>query len=169
MIKEIKGIKKEVVLMSLPPIDSERYFNKITHNLNSNNILNWLNGKKQVISNWHERYNLEIFKLAINNDVPVIDITSKFLEHNNYAQFLCEDGVHPNEKGHQIIAEAIEDHIKRKNIILQVDIQSILNIRENKEMKDKSKVKLEIVKIIAMRIIILLFIMWGWCWCIVKK
>jgi len=118
MIKEIKGIKKEVVLMSLPPIDSERYFNKITHNLNSNNILNWLNGKKQVISNWHERYNLEIFKLAINNDVPVIDITSKFLEHNNYAQFLCEDGVHPNEKGHQIIAEAIEDHIKRKNIIL---------------------------------------------------
>ena len=54
---------------------------------------------------------IEVFKLAINKDIPIIDITSKFLEIKNYSNLLCDDGIHPNEKGHKIIAEAIKEHI----------------------------------------------------------
>ena len=118
LINKIKEIGKKPVLLSLPPIDAEKYFKKISENLNSENILKWMEGNIQFIVNWHERYNIEVFKLAINNNVPIIDITSKFLEHKNYSQFLCEDGIHPNEAGHEIIAKAIKEHIELKNIIL---------------------------------------------------
>ena len=73
---------------------------------------------QQHITNWHERYNIEIFKLAIANQVPVIDITSSFLEKKNYSRYLCDDGIHPNEEGHKLIAEAIKQHIKNKEIVL---------------------------------------------------
>ena len=119
LINEIKNMGKIPVLLSLPPIDSKKYFNKISKGLNAENILEWMNGDKQFITNWHERYNIEVFKLAINNNIPIIDITSKFLEEKNYTKYLCEDGIHPNEKGHKVIAEAIKEHIENKKITLE--------------------------------------------------
>ena len=116
IIKEIKELQKTPVLLSLPPIDSCRYFKHISTGLSGENILKWMHGDKQFITNWHERYNIEIFKLAIANTVPVVDITSVFLEEKNYSLYLCEDGIHPNEKGHKLIAEAIKAHVEKKSI-----------------------------------------------------
>lgn len=116
LIDELKKIGKEPVLLSLPPIDSVKYFNYISRKLNANNILKWMEGNKQFLTNWHERYNIEVFKLAINNNVQIIDITSKFLEVKNYSKLLCDDGIHPNEEGHKIIAEAIKEHIEKRKI-----------------------------------------------------
>lgn len=118
IINEIKAIGKKPVLLSLPPIDSDRYFRHISKDLCAENIRKWMRYDPQYITNWHERYNIEIFKLAIANEVPVIDITSIFLEKKNYSRYLCEDGIHPNEEGHKLIAQAIKEHVKRKNIIL---------------------------------------------------
>ena len=116
IIEELKNIGKEPVLLSLPPIDSIKYFEYISKKLNADNILKWMNGDKQFLTNWHERYNIEVFKLAINNKIPIIDITSKFLEIKNYSELLCEDGIHPNENGHLLIANAIKEHIDKKKI-----------------------------------------------------
>ena len=102
---------KVPVLLSLPPIDSKKYFNKVSTGLNAYNILDWMEGDKQFITNWHERYNIEVFKLAIDNNIPIIDITSVFLEQKNYGKFLCDDGIHPNEQGHQLIAESIKKQL----------------------------------------------------------
>ena len=56
--------------------------------------------------------------MTINKDIPIIDITSKFLEIKNYSNLLCDDGIHLNEKGHKIIAEAIKEHIEKRKIKL---------------------------------------------------
>ena len=113
-------IWKEPVLLSLQPIDSIKYFDYISKKLNTDNILKWREVNKQFLTNWHERYNIEVFKLAINKDIPIIDITSKFLEIKNYSNLLllCDDGIHPNEKGYKIIAEAIKEHIEKRKIEL---------------------------------------------------
>ena len=118
LIKELKKLGKQPVLLSLPPIDAIKYFDYISRKLNADNILKWMEGNKQFLTNWHERYNIEVFKLAINNDIPIIDITSKFLEIKNYSKLLCDDGIHPNEEGHIIIAEAIKEHIEKRKIEL---------------------------------------------------
>ncbi|SCW49455.1 Lysophospholipase L1 [Ruminococcaceae bacterium YRB3002] len=116
IINEIKKVGKIPVLMSLPPIDSARYFKHISRGLSGDNIMKWMRGDKQYITNWHERYNIEIFKIAISCEVPIIDITSVFLEKKNYSDYLCEDGIHPNRKGHKLIAEAIKAHIQKRDI-----------------------------------------------------
>ncbi len=118
IINEIKNLGKIPVLLSLPPIDSARYFAQISRGLSSETIMKWMKNDRQYITNWHERYNIEIFKLAIATSVPVIDITSIFLEKKNYSRFLCVDGIHPNAEGHKLIAKAIEEHVRRKNIQL---------------------------------------------------
>ena len=56
--------------------------------------------------------------MTINKDIPIIDITSKILEIKNYSNLLCDDRIHPNEKGHKIIAEAIKEHIEKRKIKL---------------------------------------------------
>ena len=116
IINAIQDMGKIPVLLSLPPIDSSRYFRHISRGLSGENIMKWMRNDKQYITNWHERYNIEIFKMAIACQVPVIDITSIFLEKKNYSRYLCEDGIHPNEEGHKLIARAIEEHVRRKNI-----------------------------------------------------
>ena len=72
---------------------------------------------KEFLTKWYERYKIDLFKLAINKDIPIIDITSKFLEIKNYSNLLWADGIHPNEKGHKIIAEAIREHIEKIELI----------------------------------------------------
>ena len=116
MIDQVKSIGKTPVLLSLPPIDSARYLKHISRERSEENILKWMQNDRQFITNWHERYNIEVFKIAIGNNIPVIDITSAFLEQKNYSEYLCEDGIHPNEKGHELIANSIMQHIARKNI-----------------------------------------------------
>ena len=118
LIDELRTIGKEPVLLSLPPIDSVKYFNYISRKLNADNILKWMEGDKQFLTNWHERYNIEVFKLAIDRSIPIIDITSRFLEVKKYSKLLCDDGIHPNENGHKIIAEAIKEHIEKRKIEL---------------------------------------------------
>lgn len=114
LINKVKSLEVAPVLLSLPPIDANRYFKTISKGLNAENILKWMDGDVEFINHWHERYNLEVFKLGIEQNVSVIDITSAFLEHRNYKEFICEDGIHPNEKGHEIIAQAITNHIEQK-------------------------------------------------------
>ena len=97
-----------------------------------------MEGNKQFLTNWHERYNIEVFKLAINKDIPIIDITSKFLEIKNYSNLLCDDGIHPNEKGHKIIAEAIKEHIEKKNNLTQMQLAEKLNITDRTISKWKN-------------------------------
>ena len=60
----------------------------------------------------------KIGKEPVLLSLPPIDITSKFLEIKNYSNLLCDDGIHPNEKGHKIIAEAIKEHIEKRKIKL---------------------------------------------------
>jgi lysophospholipase L1-like esterase len=94
------------ILLSLPPIDSNRFFNWVSKGLNRENILKWL-GNKEKIYNWHEQYNEIVLELAKKHQIPVVDIRKAFIENNDYSEYICKDGIHPNEKGHALISKYI--------------------------------------------------------------
>ena len=71
------------------------------------NVLLWLNGCLENITQWHDMYNLALFKLASDAGVEVIDITTPFLVKRDYRTLFCNDGIHPNALGHKLIAETI--------------------------------------------------------------
>ncbi|MCI1965166.1 MAG: SGNH/GDSL hydrolase family protein [Oscillospiraceae bacterium] len=111
LIARIKQCGSHPVLLTLPPIDAKRYFAWISKGLNPRAILNWL-GDIDHIYRWHERYNLAVCQVARECQVPLIDISSAFLETHQYQSLLCEDGIHPNEEGHRLISNVIGSTIE---------------------------------------------------------
>ena len=110
MIDSVRVAGCSPVVLTLPPIDPLKFFRNITKDFvpeKAGNVLDWLGGSVTPISSWHEMYNLELYRLASSCSVPVIDITSCFLSKRNYSDYLCEDGMHPNEEGHRLISDAI--------------------------------------------------------------
>ncbi|MBQ8957974.1 MAG: SGNH/GDSL hydrolase family protein [Bacteroidales bacterium] len=109
LIGRVKEMNIRPIMLSMPLIDPDRFFEFVSFGLNKDNILRWLGGKTMYMYQWHEMYNLELFKMAKHIQVPIIDITTPFLESMHYSDYLCADGIHPNERGHALITEAIAD------------------------------------------------------------
>lgn len=117
---EVKGTIP--VLMTLPPLDADRYFQWISKNSEdiSKNILKWL-GSVTKIYWWQEKYNAAILSIAEESKAVVLDIRSAFLDFPDFRKFICIDGIHPNEKGHKIIADKIYKYLEKNyNYLLKV-------------------------------------------------
>jgi acyl-CoA thioesterase I len=101
------------VLMTIPPLDADRYFKWISKNSTfiGEKILTWL-GSISKIYWWQERYNSAIISIAQETKTRWIDIRSAFLKTPDFRQFLCLDGIHPNNQGHRLIADKIMEYIK---------------------------------------------------------
>lgn len=106
IIDKIIACGSQPILFSLPPIDAHKYFSWVSKELNAGNILRWL-GDIQHIYRWQEIYNLAVLRLAAIKRVPLIDIRRAFLESNKCPNLYCEDGIHPNEAGHALIADML--------------------------------------------------------------
>ena len=107
IVEELRAQGKKIVLLNLPPLDSEKYFAWVSRGLDGQAILRWLGGSNSYIYRYHEAYSLSVADIAVRQQVPMIDIRSAFLRRRDYSDLLCEDGVHPNDRGHALIAELI--------------------------------------------------------------
>ncbi len=108
MIAVLREKRITPVLVSLPPIDAERYLDYIvasTPGTEKNRILSWL-GDVQMIYRFQELYSSAVTRLAYETGSLFVDIRSAFLDKHHYASLLCRDGIHPNEEGHKLIAAA---------------------------------------------------------------
>jgi len=100
-----KGITP--VLMSLPPIDSNRFFDWVTKpdNVDPERVLEFI-GEKDYIYRHQERYSRAMSQLACKNNLPMIDVRDAFLQEKYLGRCLCADGMHPNERGQKLIEDA---------------------------------------------------------------
>jgi len=102
----------EPILMSLPPLDPRRYFDWITRNgLNKENIMRFL-GDVGLIYRHQERYSLAVTSVAMEQRCRYIDVREAFLSRRDIGALLCSDGIHPNEKGHNVIREAFVKYMR---------------------------------------------------------
>lgn len=114
IIDNLKSKNIIPVLMTLPPLDPEKYYRWISKKGDeyAKNILTWLGSINKIYS-WHESYNSIIIDLAKKTKTNLIDVRSVFLNNVNYTTYLCKDGIHPNEKGHKLIADKILSYIEK--------------------------------------------------------
>lgn len=118
------------VLLNLPPIDAERYFKWISKNSTviGEKILRWL-GSVSRIYWWQERYNSAVISIAEETKTRWIDIRSAFLKQPDYREFICADGIHPNERGHKLIAGKIFEYVKNNYNFLLHDCTAFENLQ----------------------------------------
>lgn len=100
------------VLMTLPPIDAEKYLNTICADTacDRERILHWL-GDTNMIYRYHELYSNSIADLAVRKGLTLVDVRRQFLDKHNYRELISEDGIHPSGKGYGVIYSAFRDHL----------------------------------------------------------
>jgi acyl-CoA thioesterase I len=113
LVKKLDTMKIVPVLVTLPPLDPDKYFRWISHNSEQakTNILQFIGSISHIYA-WHERYNAAILRVAEETKTRLIDIRSAFLQEDDYTKLICVDGIHPNKEGHKVIAEKIMEYIQ---------------------------------------------------------
>ena len=116
MVKRLLKQGIQPVLMTLPPIDAERYFRYLSGDtLNRENILRWL-GDVQQIYRYQEMYSLLVEKVAREFSIRLIDLRSRCLANRNFFRdMLCEDGLHVNEEGQRFMGEQIAQLVQQEH------------------------------------------------------
>ena len=111
LVAKIRELGSIPVLITLPPILSDTYFSFFSRSMSDeqkNNIKEWLGGDIGIISRWHESYNRALFQVANQTRTQIIDITTPFdTFRGDLISLYCADGIHPNARGHKLIAHTI--------------------------------------------------------------
>ena len=105
---------KKPVLATLPPLYADNYFNWFTNKdqEKGNRILKWLKDIWHIYW-WHERYSNCVQYIARQKNINCIDVRREFLKKKDFSEYICVDGIHPNQAGHELISEAVLDFIKQ--------------------------------------------------------
>lgn len=112
MIQAVIQSGSTPILMTLPPIHSERFLDWVSKGLNKEQILRFLKADVNNIDRWHEQYNQIIKSLASKHKIGLCDIHNEF-SYGDLCKLLCIDGIHPNEDGHKLIADNLEHFLNK--------------------------------------------------------
>lgn len=106
IVSEIRANGGRPLILTLPPLEPKRFLSWVSRGIDQESILNWL-GDVDMIYRWQEMYNIEVMLVATKMEVPLIDIRGAFLQRNHYGDLICEDGIHPNQAGYDLIYKTI--------------------------------------------------------------
>lgn len=107
MLGLLKKANVTPVLMTLPPIDAERYLAFISRGGNDrNNILRWL-GDAGMIYRFHELYSTTVARIAAKTSTLLIDIRQTFLDKRTYYKLIGFDGIHLSAEGYKMVFDQI--------------------------------------------------------------
>jgi Lysophospholipase L1 and related esterases len=114
-VSELKAEGIEPVLMSLPPLDADRYVKWVSKGdpEAERNIVKWL-GSVTKIYWWQERYSAAVVRVAERTSAKWIDVRGAFLRRPDFPSLLCRDGIHPNEGGQRLIADTILEYVEER-------------------------------------------------------
>ena len=102
MAEELRENGTEPVLMTLPPIDAERYFDFFcSAGLDRAGVLRWL-GDVQMIYRFQELYSDTVRETAEALSLPLIDVRAAFLDRHDLRQLISADGIHLSEQGYAL-------------------------------------------------------------------
>ncbi len=105
-IRESRGRGLHPILVTPPPLLSDRYFQWVSRQKNAERILSYL-GDVEHISRWQERYAWAVRDAAESNSCPLLDLRRAMLEKSNLPGLMSQDGIHPNELGQAEMARSV--------------------------------------------------------------
>ncbi|MCE5342169.1 MAG: SGNH/GDSL hydrolase family protein [Eubacteriales bacterium] len=99
----VRGMRP--VLITPLPLHAPRYFAWVTRGLDADKVLAAL-GDVYHIYRWQERYAIAVRNVSLKTRCPLLDLRDVFLAQPNYEQLMSLDGIHPNDVGYRLLADA---------------------------------------------------------------
>lgn len=106
LIQSLLSRTQNIVLSTLPPLEYRRFFSFCSQGLSQDNILKFL-GDMHHIYRWQEMYHLVVCDLATEFKLKLLDLRLPFLQSDDYQDYFCLDGMHPNQKGQELMLKAL--------------------------------------------------------------
>lgn len=99
------------ILMNLPPINAQRYFECICSRVPEHEIImRWL-GSVDVIYRYQEMYSNAMTEFARGKNLPLIDVRRIFLPRRDLQELIAADGIHLSRRGYGLLFGAIREGI----------------------------------------------------------
>ena len=106
-VQAVRQLGKQAILVTPPPLVAERFVPWISKGLDAKAILRYL-GDIHRVYRWQEQYALAVHKVGRLTQSLLFDLRAFFLEERDLGSLYCVDGMHPNKKGHSLIARAVK-------------------------------------------------------------
>ncbi len=94
------------LLITPPPLVAPRFIAWVSQGLNADSIKQHV-GDVYNIYHWQERYAAAVHAVAHKTRSFLFDLRDAFLARKDMNDYYCPDGMHPNDKGQQLIADAV--------------------------------------------------------------
>ena len=112
MLRQLKDKGVQPVLMTLPPIDAQRYLDFLCREGRSRErILDWL-GDTQRIYRHQELYSDTVARLAYETGTPLIGVREMFLDEKRLPKLIAADGIHMTMEGYGKLFDTLADWLR---------------------------------------------------------
>ena len=112
-VQELASAGVQPVLMTLPPIDGQRYFQFIYRRADGGSILRWL-GDVGRIYRHQELYSDAVAALAMTEGLPLIDVRRQFLPMRDLSRYIAADGIHLTMTGYRCLFDTLAGWIRER-------------------------------------------------------
>ena len=112
-VQELASAGVQPVLMTLPPIDGQRYFQFISRRADGGSILRWL-GDVGRIYRHQELYSDAVAALAMTEGLPLIDVRRQFLPMRDLSRYIAADGIHLTMTGYRCLFDTLAGWIRER-------------------------------------------------------
>lgn len=112
-VQELASAGVQPVLMTLPPIDSARYFDFISRRSDGQRILTWL-GDVGRIYRHQELYSDTVAALAMSEGLPLIDVRRQFLPLRDLPRLIAADGIHLTMPGYRRLFDTLAAWVREQ-------------------------------------------------------
>lgn len=120
MIEYFQSHNAKVIVNSIFPVDSQRFFdNVISKKFDGEKVLEFLKNDVSNLYRHQESFHNSLVQVISQTKCKFIDYRSPLLLKNDFLSYFCDDGIHPNQKGHEFIAEVVADFIKKQDWFYQ--------------------------------------------------
>lgn len=113
MILDSRQNKITPIVITPPPLVTKWWFKNICLGLDEKIISDFLGGEKEKLFRSQDLYSEAAKNVAQNLNAQIIDVRAEFLAQGDFEKFMCLDGIHPNEKGHEFMARIFEREFPR--------------------------------------------------------
>ncbi len=119
MIERLQTQGITPLVMTLPPINAERYLNFLCRGENKKeSILLWLKDIQRIYRT-QERYSNAAARVAEAGGALLVDVRAHFLAQEDLNVYLGCDGIHPTADGYALIYHTFETYIEENSALLR--------------------------------------------------
>ncbi len=111
LISKIKAQGVKPIIMSILPVDAEKYLDWICKDgLSKENILYWL-GDVYAIYRYQEQFSHTVERIAMEQNLPLLDMRGAFLKKRQMKELFAVDGIHPSIAGQEVIKTELKKFV----------------------------------------------------------